>query len=156
MKYIFTSLFFIFICLNKTLACPNLAAKAEDVLKVPADVLEGNGLVKKVYAKNEFNIMQCNTAKAQLWDMYGDIYFPKTPSIQIDISYLGGYYLTFESNANCESFLLVVGPYGGGSTIGTKDITASFSNPQDGMYSIWAGTKGTNDCEISITTKASF
>lgn len=58
MKYIFTSLFFIFICLNKTLACPNLAAKAEDILKVPADVLEGNGLVKKVYAKNEFNIMQ--------------------------------------------------------------------------------------------------
>ena len=157
MKYIFTCFFFTIMWFKISLACPDLNAQADDVLKVPSDMLEGNGLSKNVYSKDEWNIVECSYAKnnVSLHNQYGNIYFPHKPNIQIDISYLGGIYLSFESNGDCDSYLLVKGPLGGWD-LGNRDFPASFSNPQDGVYSIWVGTRGVKNCKISVISKAQY
>ena len=166
MKYVVVLFFlYIVICLKSLLACPNLNAQADDVLKVPSDMLEGNGLVKKnVYSNEEWNLIKCDSAKSNLgalYDQYGDIWFPKNPNIQIEINYLGGYYLTFESDMTfesegyCDSYVLVKDPNNSWG-LGNKDFPASFYNPQDGMYLIWVGKKSGKDCNLSVTSKANF
>lgn len=110
-----------------------------------------------VFANGDFDVSGCGGDLAQV-----DGYFTTQPSLDFELSYLGGLRLNFSVSAECSAALLVYNHADGYWDLGnwiSVDPNAraevSIMNPSDGLYSVWVGTTDGSRCDAVVTLSTS-
>jgi hypothetical protein len=110
-----------------------------------------------VLANEDFDVSGCGGDLAQIIG-----YFTTQPSLDFELSYLGGYTLNFFLKAECAAALLVYSHADGYweySTSAYSDPNAraelAIMNPTDGIYSVWVGTTDGKTCDAAVTLSTS-
>ena len=110
-----------------------------------------------VIADGDFDVSGCGGDLAQITG-----YFTTQPSLDFELSYLGGLRLTFSVSAKCPAALLVYNHADAYWDLGnwiSVDPNAraelSIMNPSDGMYSVWVGTTDGTSCDAVVTLTTS-